>query len=597
MRWIASFVIALLTSVVAMVGAAIVAGLGAAWYRMSSFEGASGFFVVGMAFFGLIGGFVIGLVVSRVEARRAQPRFVKALGVSCAVVGVILAVIAAASWTLADIPPEIDGEELFLLAEIRWPAEGAVAPDAMSVPYLRLGALSGSTVRKLENGLLFVEDARKEDGRSIVPGVVPIFTRRGGRLLDIGAGDKSFAGFQVPLPNYPGDKHRQWSAWLPTARPGDPALPDRFTYRFKVIRRSEPVRTETIGPFEVDTIADYFYNVSESDRLAAHATFRVRHKGQSIPGISKAETVAVVGGSKPALFLIVAEPDRDTRCALVIDEAGAVRVQPVGGCGSPGTARLLTSEQSRFTAAKGFVRVPGWIDRVSFAEPGLFQLHAAVIDTRNFTATKFLFPADASPNTEIPPLGLSPDERSFVWFVQGSDKEPRLGVTNWRTSRSYLLPIDRASMRYNSESSLDVDWVGHHFEWRHGAEGADVLVERPNFKPLPYRGDLVLGKPGEYQSYTLQQCGEPLRDAIVDVLIRDLGAERIPEESGGFRQRLRVKGKALSVSVIGTPTYLHVSMDALEGDPQLMSAVAATINAALATGRYDALLVAPDQSR
>ena len=597
MRWIASFAIAVLTSVVAMVGTAIVAGLGAAWYRMSSFEGASGFFVIGMAFVGLIAGFVIGLVVSRVEARRAQPRVARALGVSCAAVAVILAIIAAASWTLADIPPEIDGEELFLLAEIRWPALGAAAPDAMSgTPYLRLGALSGSTVRRLENGLLFVEDARKEDGRWIVPGVVPIFTRRGGRLLDVGAGEKSFAGFLVPLPNYPRDKQRQWSAWLPAARPGDPALPDQFTYRFKVIRRSEPLRTETIGPFEIDTIADYFYNVSESDRLAAHGTFRVRHKGQSIPGISKAETVAVVGGSKPALFLIAAAADGDTPCALVIDEAGAVRVQRISGCGS-GTARPLTSEQSRFTAAKAFVRVPGWTDRVSFAEPGLFQLNAAVIDTRNFTAAKFLFPEDASPNTEIPPLALSPDEQSFVWFVQGSDKEPRLGVTNWRTSRSYLLPIDRARMRYNSESSLDVDWVRHHFEWQRGAEGTDVLVERSNFKPLPYRGDLALGKSGEYQSYTVRQCGEPLRDAIVDVLIRDLGAERITEESGGFRRRLRVKGKALTVSVIGTPTYVHVSMEPQEGDPQLMSAVAATIDAALATGRYDALFVAPDQSK
>jgi hypothetical protein len=593
MGWTASFGIALLTSVIAMVGAGIVAAVAAAWYHISSFEGGAGFFVVGLAFVGLIGGFVIGLVVSRVEARRARPRFAKALGTSGGVVAVILTVIAGASWMLADIPPQIDGEELFLLAELRWPGSSPVAPDAISgVPYVRLGALSGSVTRRLESGPLFVEDARKEEGRWIVTGVVPIFTSRGGRLLDFGAGDKSIAGFIVPLPAYPSETQRQWSAWLPAARPGEPALPDRFTYRYKVIRRSEPLRTETIGPFEVDTVANYFYNVVESDRLAAHSTFRVRYKRQPVPEVSTAQTVTVVGGPKAALLVTLAEPGSDTSCALVIDEGGAVRVQGIRACGAPATARPLTTDQARFRAARAHERLPGWIDRVSFAEPGLYQLDAAVIDTRSLTATEFHFPSDSGPNTAVPPLGLSPDERSFVWLAQGSDEKPLLGVTDWRASRSYLLPIDRARMRYNSESSLDLDWVRHHFEWQRGADGIDVLVQRSDFVPLPYRGDVALGKPGEYQSYTLRPGGEPLRNAIVDLLVRDLGGERLPEESGGYRQRVRVNGKMLNVSVIGSPTYVHVSMDRGDSDAQLMSAIGAKLDAALASGRYDALFVA-----
>ena len=269
-----------------------------------------------MALVGLIGGFLIGLVVSRIEARRPQPRFIKALGMSAGAVAVLLAVIAGAAWVLADIPPQIDGEELFLLTEIRWPVKGAPAPNTLAAPYIRLGALSGSVARKIESGLLFVDDARQEEGRWIVPGAVPIFTRRGERLLDFGAADKSIAGFIVPLPRYPGEAQRQWSGWLPSPRAGEPALPDQFTYRFKVIRRSEPLRTERIGPFEVDTVGNYFYNSSESERLALHATFRVRHSGQSVPDVTKAETVAVVGGSKPALFVTIAEPDNDRPCAL-----------------------------------------------------------------------------------------------------------------------------------------------------------------------------------------------------------------------------------------------------------------------------------------
>ena len=257
----------------------------------------------------------------------------------------------------------------------------------------------------------------------------------------------------------------------------------------------------------------------------------------------------------------------------------------------PVTERLLTSDQARFKAASAHRRLPGWVDRVSFAEPGLFQLDAAVIDTRNLTSAEFLFPSESGPNTAIPPLGLSPDEGSFVWLARGSDEAPRLGVTDWRVSRSYLLPIDRQRMRYNTASSLDPDWVAHHFEWQRRPDGIDVLVERSNFVPLPYRGDLALGKPGEYQSYTLQPGGEALRGAVVDILVRDLGGERLPEDSSDFRRRVRVRGKTVSVAVLGSPSYVHVTFDGTDSDPQVMSAIAEKVDAALASGKYDPLFV------
>ena len=204
MSWLRSLGVALLTGIAALFGAGLVAGLAVDWYNVSSFEGGSGFFVVGMALLGGLAGFVIGLVVSRVTARKGQRPFLTGLGASCGGVAAILALIAGGSWLFADIPPQIDGEELFMLAEVRWPAAGAPAPAALTgVPYLGLGALRGSVVRKFENGALFVEDARQEDGRWIVPGAVPIFTSRGGRLLDFGSDGHSMAAFLVPLPRYP----------------------------------------------------------------------------------------------------------------------------------------------------------------------------------------------------------------------------------------------------------------------------------------------------------------------------------------------------------------------------------------------------------
>jgi hypothetical protein len=588
MGWIASFGTALLTAILGMFGAGFVADFAVDWYNVSSFEGGAGFFVIGMALVGVIGGFIVGLVVSRVVARRPQPRFSKALGISVGATAVLLAAIGVASWLLADIPPQIDGEELFLLTEIRWPANGAPAPRELSDPYFRLGALSGSVARKIENGPVFVDDARQEEGRWILPGALPIFTRRGERLLEFGAGEKSIAGFIVPLPRYPGEAQRQWSGWLPAPRSGE--LPaDQFTYRFRVIRRSEPMRTERIGPFEVDTIGRYFYS-SGSDRLAVHATFRTRYRGQPVPDVATAENVAVVGGSRPALFVTISEPNTQHPCALLIDDDGTLRVQHVAGCGTPFAPRLLTSDQMRFVAARERRRLPGWVDRGSFAEPGLFQLDAAIVDTRTLTTAEFLFPSESGPNTAIQPLGLSPDERSFVWLARGSDEAPRLGVTDWRASRSYMLPIDRLRMRFNTESALDPRWVLHHFEWRRRADDVDELVERANFVPLPYHGDLLVGKAGGYQSYTLRPGAEPLRDAVVDLLVRNLKSEVVPEESGGYRRRVRVSGKEVSVAVLGSPSYVYLTMD--EGDPQIMSAIAATVDAELATGRYDRLFVA-----
>lgn len=592
MSWLASFGVALLTALLTLFGAGTVAGLAVDWYNISSFEGGAGFFVVGMALFGLIGGFVAGLVASRVVARRPRPGFLKGLGVSSGAVALILAAIAGASWMLADIPPQIDGEELFLLTEIRWPAAGAVPPSEMTgATYLRLGALSGSTVRRLERGPLFFEDARQDNGRWIVPGAVPIFTTRGGRLLDFGTREQSVAGFVVPLPRRPGEAQRQWSDWLPGPRDGEAEKPDAFTYRFKVIRRSEAVRTERVGPFDVDTVADYFYDTNESERMAMSASFRLRYNGQPLPEIAAASTVAVVSGPMPALFVTISEPSDQLPCALVVDEGPTARVQRIPGCAAPVTTRLLTSDRDQFSAAKARVRVPGWIDREEFAEPGLFQLDSAVLDTRDFSTAQFLFPEDVRPDTSLPPLDLSPDERSFVWLASAMDDQPGIGVTDWRTSRSYVLPIDAERMRYPSEAALDPDWVRHHFEWRR-EDGVDILVERPDFVPLPHRGDLGLAKAGEYQSYRLSPGGDGLRDAIVELLVGAVGGERLPDEPAGW-PRVRVRGKVVSVSVLGTPSYVSVSMSGSDGDPEVMAAIAKALDQALASGRYDPLFVAP----
>lgn len=590
MKWLKFLLVAGLTGAAAMLGAGTVAGLAVDWYQISSFEGGAGFFVVGMALLGLIAGGIVGFVTAIVMARQGQARFGRALLTSTGIVASVLAIVTGAAWLMADIPPTIDGEELYLVTEIRWPASGATVPSELpEVPDLYLGALSAETMRKSETGAFLIDDARFEDGRWIVPGAVPIFTTRGRRLLGLTTGGTSLAAFIVPLPGRPGEPQRQWSEWLPRAQAGAPDAPNQFSYRYKVIKRSEPVRTETIGRFEVDTIADYFYSITGVDRAAALSRFHVRVDGHPIDGIGPASHVAVVAPSG-ALFVILAEPEDGGPCALLIPDGSTVRVERVNGCGTPLTVPLLTADAARFAAASSGRSLQGWVDRTTFAEPGLFQVDATILDTRTLRSATFLFPEEVRPDNSVPPLSLSPDEQSFAWVPFQFAAQPRIGVTNWRSNQSYVLPVDRARMRFNTESSLTPAWIAHHFTWARGPDGADVLVERQDFLPLPYRGEVTLGTPGEYQSYTLRPGNERLRDAVVAILSRDLAAETLPDEPAGFK-RLRVKGKLVTATVIGDPEYVSLSMDTDGSDPQVMSAIAEALDAALATGRYDALFI------
>lgn len=190
-----------------------------------------------------------------------------------------------------------------------------------------------------------------------------------------------------------------------------------------------------------------------------------------------------------------------------------------------------------------------------------------------------------------PPLGLSPDERSFVWFVHdGSTDNPKLGVTDWKANRSYILPIDRDRMRFIGFETLDPAWVAHHFAWRRNSEGVDVLEPRTDFVPLPYRGHLNLGKPGEAQGYLLLPAGEPLRNEVVRMLVEELHGERLSDHRDGT-WRVRLNGKVLNVRV--GIELVSVSMDFGQGDPEVLSRVAAHLDAAVGSGKYDALFRAP----
>ena len=185
---------------------------------------------------------------------------------------------------------------------------------------------------------------------------------------------------------------------------------------------------------------------------------------------------------------------------LLIPEGDTVRVERVKGCGTPLSARSLTSI-SHASRPSG---------RTNHSRDGSTELclpnpacsaDAAILDTRTLTSATFLFPEDTRPDTSVPPLALSPDEQSFVWLAQEPEEGPRIGDQLAQQPLAYRCRSIRSGCVSTRNRHSLPNGSGITSRQR-GPDGHDVLVERPEFVPLPYHGDLTLGKPDGYQSYT-----------------------------------------------------------------------------------------------
>jgi hypothetical protein len=601
MTWKRVVAISGLTGICGLLSSAVAGNLVVGWYDFNAFEGAPEFAVVLFALAGLVVGGLVGMVVSLLLAPPSRFSARTSAGISSAVMLSLVAASTGTSRVLADIPPQIDGEQVYLSVELRFPSGHASPSSVPGVGYLKLGATRTKGIRKQEKGLLHTEDARLLDGQWVAPGIVRIFTSRGGRRIEAGIGTSPLVSFDVPVPAHPGAESRKWSEWLPRLE-GRERAAEQFTYRYKVVRESEPLRVESFGRLTIETSAQQtalhdfdarrrhyvFYMARSSERVSALSEFRMLHDGHPLPGFERAEAIALLKRSSPTALLVhAARSPESTPCYLLVDDDSKLEVRPFGNCQAPIVGSPLTSDPDRFAAARDVDRGWGWVDRQTFAVPGLFLVDGNVLDTRNLTVTPIDLPPGTGPRGLPPPLSLSPDERSFVWFDHSqSDDRPALGVTNWKANGSYQVRIDRARMRYIGFETLDPAWVAHHFAWHRGRDGVDVLEERPDFVPLPYRGHLTLGKPGEAQGYVLLPAGEPLRDEVVRILVEQLQGKRLSDTRTGTR-RIQLDGKVVNVS-LGS-TLVAVTMNFGEADPELMRKVAAHLDAAMATGQYDAL--------
>jgi hypothetical protein len=605
MSWPSSIFVGVLTAAVGVVVCGFVANLAVGWYRISSVDLQSTAFVASLAILGLVAGFIIGIIASRVLGAPGVGGFFKALGTAQGILLGLVGVIAGTARLLADVPPEIDGETLNLAVEIRWPASQTTSPASTpGEPSLMLGSVTrmGHVQRAKSTGPLWTTDAHLVDGRWVAPGAVDIFTTRGRLALSVLLDSTNTVGFMLPLSGRPSKKNMEWTEWYPRPRPGAPPLPDGFQYRYRVQKRSEPVRTESLGPLDVQTIAYYFYDEMYEGKnvLATSGRFRIRYRGQPVVVDAKAaetkadedtldtaDGVALIAGNRPALLVHFADNTGTGPCYVISEASERLSTLYVPEC-SAANGSILTSDAAAFRASAR--QVPrGRVNRIAFAQPGLYSVGGSILDTRTLAVHGYTYPESFTIVPAVAPLGISPDERSFVRFGHDSNHGDStwLAVADFVANRNYLLPIDESRMRYATLDALDPAWLMHHFTWEKGKNGsADSLVERKGFVPIPYHGALTLGK--DYSAYRLEPAKQGLRDALLDFLVSEFKGERVSVESYAYEYPVKIDGQTINVAYGDSGHYVTVSVPTGTTDTKLLETVAKRIDAELATGKFDA---------
>jgi hypothetical protein len=604
MSWLASIALALVTAAVGLVLGGYVASLAVGWYRVSSFEGGAGYFVVAFALLGAIVGLLVGLVMTRLVEPSLHLGTWKLLLASQVAMTTIAVVVGGIARLVADVPPTLGRERLLLVVEIRWPASATASPATDTTPRrLRLYSVSGRTARNSRDGALWMEDARRENGHWIVPGAVAVYTSRGDRMLAVEPAPEGAHGFLVPLPAHPKKAQLAWSEWMPRSRDGTP-LADGFAMRFRVLPVSQPVRSQTFGPWEIATVADGFYNYETADgfrALAANARFLVKHLGNrvTIDGTSeygdtlrvrfdRAESVALLPGA-PGALLVRAATDLDVGPVyLLVSKGDHVRVELVSQGLPLSTVPPITNDAARFHRARALRVAPGTIDRVTFAEPGVYYFHDALVDVHPPSVRRYAASDGVSLDPNVRPLGLSPDGSAFARLGFGEDGESRVLVsTNVATETTATLPVDAARTRLGAVDALDPAWLGHYYEWRRDGDGPYELAAREQVTPLPYRGTLVTAS-DQYREYHVEPAGKPMFDALVAFLRDEMSATRTPEDEAAIGHRMTVEGQ--HVYVIHDESSHHVGIYMDRGvDSRLVVKIGERFDAALATGRYDGL--------
>jgi hypothetical protein len=394
---------------------------------------------------------------------------------------------------------------------------------------------------------------------------------------------------------------------MPRARDGAAPLPDGFRMRFKVLPRSQTVRVQTFGPWQIASVINDFYDYSTDGGargVAPVARFLIRYNGTpvTIEGKSdepdegrplhfdRAESVALLPGAPDALLVRAATENESGPVYLLVGVGDRVRSEYVAAGQPISGASPLTNDVAEFQRAQAVQVMPGIIDQTTYARGGEFLFQESVLATQPAAVHRFTPTSNPTIDPNVAPLGVSPDGHRFVRVGWKEDEQTRaLIVTDATSGERTVVPIDLARMRFSQVGLLDPAWLAHYWTWTRGADGAYALEPRTGVTPLPWKGLLTPPSRGAPE-YQVGPAGQAMFDAMAAFLTTELGATRTPEDEAASGSGWQAHLNGQVVHLYDNTHEHHVTAYLDQGaDAKVLATIAERFDAALATGKYDTL--------
>ena len=244
MSWVITLIAGLVGMLSGGAGMFAIANVCVKWYRVSSFEGGSGYFIIGLTIVGGLGGFVLSMIAARLAHSFIGPQWYSQVGGAFAVVAAVLAIVLAVAYLGVDTIPEIDGRGVVVAWEIRLPAEDEFAPhsDPREWPdeelRLELVSVANHNPRGSREGEFDRTAFRLEDGQWILSARVPLFTSKGEFCVNLTLGGRD-DGFWPAMRPALSPAYFEWSDWSCTNKGSDKPDNAAVMYRFKYETASE----------------------------------------------------------------------------------------------------------------------------------------------------------------------------------------------------------------------------------------------------------------------------------------------------------------------------------------------------------------------
>jgi hypothetical protein len=221
MNWALTILIGLITAVAGCLGTGYLGSLCVSWHRISGREGGSGYFVIFMGLLGVVLGLVVGLVCARVVGGWPGGSFLKGLGLALGSTVVLFLASVVVAYLAAEFPPTIDGKELMVETEVRYPAGVSVPPSQGDQWKWHATVTADYGKRRQIMSRLSLAQRRKEEGRWIVPVDLELDTVVPQKTIGVVDGGPALQYVSIEVPGRPKSVTDDWSPWRPATFRGD----------------------------------------------------------------------------------------------------------------------------------------------------------------------------------------------------------------------------------------------------------------------------------------------------------------------------------------------------------------------------------------